>query len=163
MFRYQQAFDRGRPRHRDGDAFSQRHPAMDLGRRAKIFAPFDALRGFSAAIIAREVIYEPFRELSEDERAALGRKLALLRPLVRNSRDARESRVTIEVEFFCPCDGPEGENDGSFGRYQTRAGLLKGIDPVNGHLLLDDCRIDLEDIREIRDPEGRLFAGLDDT
>ena len=69
MFRYQQAFDRGRPRHRDGDAFSQRHPAMDLGRRAKIFAPFDALRGFSAAIIAleKECLADGVPDGEEDE------------------------------------------------------------------------------------------------
>ena len=27
---------------------------MDVSRRAKIFAPFDALRGFSAAILAEQ-------------------------------------------------------------------------------------------------------------
>ena len=161
-FRYQKAFQSGRPRHESGDAFSAKHPPMDLGRRAKIFAPFDALRGFSAAIIAREVVYEPFRELSDDEQAELGRKIALLQPLVRNTRAARENRVRIAVEFFCPCDTPGGENDGCFGRYQTRVGILKQIDPVHGQLLLDDCLIDLDDIREIHDPEERLFTGADD-
>ncbi len=39
----------GRPEH-DGDAFSLRHPRMDRAKRAKIFQPFDALRGFSAEI-----------------------------------------------------------------------------------------------------------------
>ena len=38
-----------RPRH-DGDAFSRKHPKMDRVKRAKIFQPFDALRGFSAEI-----------------------------------------------------------------------------------------------------------------
>lgn len=51
-FAYRDVFFKGRPRHQKTDPFGIRHPAMDLGKRAKIFAPFDALRGFSAAIMA---------------------------------------------------------------------------------------------------------------
>ena len=153
MSSYQRALDSGRPRHDSGDAFSLKHPPMDPGQRAKLFAPFDALRGFSAAIIAREVTYEPFRVLSDDEMAALGRKIALLQPLVANSRAARENRIRIGVEYFCPCDEAE---DGMFGRYITYTGTLKRIDPVRGQLLVDDTLIDLDDIRAIRDPENRF-------
>lgn len=53
-FRYLEVMLRGRPRHDRYDPFSVRHPSMDPSRRAKIFAPFDALRGFSAALIAKE-------------------------------------------------------------------------------------------------------------
>ena len=53
-FRYREAFLQERPRHQKTDPFRIRHPNMDVGRRAKIFAPFDALRGFSAALIAVE-------------------------------------------------------------------------------------------------------------
>lgn len=38
-----------RPVH-DGDAFSRAHPKMELEKRAKIFLPFDALRGFKAEV-----------------------------------------------------------------------------------------------------------------
>lgn len=31
-----------------------KHPSMDLGRRAKIFSPFDALKGFSDELIKSE-------------------------------------------------------------------------------------------------------------
>lgn len=51
-FAYRELCRRERPRHGPTDRFSVRHPRMDPGRRAKIFAPFDALRGFNAAIIA---------------------------------------------------------------------------------------------------------------
>ena len=51
-FAYRDVFLKGRPRHQKTDPFGIRHPCMDLGKRAKIFAPFDALRGFSAAIMA---------------------------------------------------------------------------------------------------------------
>ena len=49
-FKYREAFLAGRPEHTRTDRFRIRHPAMDHGRRAKIFAPFDALRGFGDAI-----------------------------------------------------------------------------------------------------------------
>ena len=53
-FKYQDVFLKGRPVHQKTDPFGVRHPRMELLRRARIFAPFDALRGFRAAIIARE-------------------------------------------------------------------------------------------------------------
>ena len=43
---------RGRPQHEKTDAFSIRHPPMPPGRWAKIFSPFDALKGFHDAIAA---------------------------------------------------------------------------------------------------------------
>ena len=49
-FVYRSVFLHGRPRHRKYDAFWIKHPPMDPGRRAKIFAPFDALRGFTDLI-----------------------------------------------------------------------------------------------------------------
>ncbi len=53
-FRYDKVEKRGRPVHKKTDAFSIRHPHMDIRKRAKIFAPFDALRGFSAALMEAE-------------------------------------------------------------------------------------------------------------
>ena len=51
-FKSLDVFLAGRPRHKKDDPFWSRHPNMDPGKRAKIFAPFDALRGFSAQILA---------------------------------------------------------------------------------------------------------------
>ena len=51
-FKYGDVFAKGRPRHQKTDPFGIRHPSMEVSKRAKIFAPFDALRGFSAAIMA---------------------------------------------------------------------------------------------------------------
>jgi hypothetical protein len=45
-FRYLKVLEKGKPIHDNNDSFSIRHPAMDLSRRAKIFNPFDALKGF---------------------------------------------------------------------------------------------------------------------
>lgn len=45
-FRYRKVLEKGKPAHDKNDSFSIKHPAMDLSRRAKIFNPFDALKGF---------------------------------------------------------------------------------------------------------------------
>ncbi len=57
-FLYKEVFLRGQPRHIRTDLFRIRHPSMDTGRRAKLFAPFDALAGFSEAIAAKTGPYE---------------------------------------------------------------------------------------------------------
>ena len=51
-FKYADVLAGERPKHKKTDPFGIRHPSMEPGKRAKIFAPFDALRGFSAAIMA---------------------------------------------------------------------------------------------------------------
>ena len=51
-FRYRTVMLRGKPQHEKTDAFSIRHPPMPPGRWAKIFSPFDALKGFHDAIAA---------------------------------------------------------------------------------------------------------------
>ncbi len=70
--RYRKVYERGKPKHMPGDDFSIKHPAMDLSRRAKIFSPFDALKGFNEEIASTELAFEanysdlehvPFEEL----------------------------------------------------------------------------------------------------
>ena len=53
-FPYRDVLLKGRPQHAATDPFRIRHPAMDIGKRAKIFAPFDALRGFREALTETE-------------------------------------------------------------------------------------------------------------
>ena len=48
--KYKNAFLRERPAHTDDEDFAVRHPRMNLNRRAKIFLPFAALKGFEEAI-----------------------------------------------------------------------------------------------------------------
>lgn len=48
--KYRNAFRRERPVHTGQDDFSVRHPKMSLNRRAKIFLPFAALKGFEEEI-----------------------------------------------------------------------------------------------------------------
>ena len=47
--KYNDIIDKERPVH-DGDEFEARHPKMPCEARAKIFAPFAALKGYEEAI-----------------------------------------------------------------------------------------------------------------
>lgn len=53
---------------------------MPPSRRAKQFAPFDALKGLREAIARREHIPEPRRELSEDAITEINAQLSDLKP-----------------------------------------------------------------------------------
>ena len=56
-YRYKKVFEKGRPVHDPDDPFRIRHPKMDLSKRARIFAPFDALRGFDAALDSQNPLH----------------------------------------------------------------------------------------------------------
>ena len=49
-FKYAELVKIGRPKHERFDDFWCRHPTMDCGKRAKIFAPFAALKGYDQEI-----------------------------------------------------------------------------------------------------------------
>lgn len=53
-FRYRDVYEKGKPDHSTMDSFAIKHPPMPLSRRAKIFSPFDALKGFSEELKKRE-------------------------------------------------------------------------------------------------------------
>ena len=59
-FKYQKVYEKGKPVHQKFDSFSIKHPAMDLSRRAKIFSPFDALKGFSDELAKSEQLNEDY-------------------------------------------------------------------------------------------------------
>ena len=54
-FPYLRVLMRGRPEQREDDP---KHPPMDRGHRAKIFAPFDALEGFSELVEQKDRLFE---------------------------------------------------------------------------------------------------------
>lgn len=57
-FKYKAVFEHGKPQHEMFDAFRLKHPSMPLQKRAKIFAPFDALRGFDFKIREAQALAE---------------------------------------------------------------------------------------------------------
>jgi hypothetical protein len=62
---------------------------MDRQNRAKQFMPFDALKGFREAVAEKEKIIVPKRDLSEEEKEELDRKLRQI-----------EKKDIITVDFF---------------------------------------------------------------
>ena len=95
--KYPRAFHGCRPQHALWDDFSVRHPKMPLERRAKIFSPFDALRGFDLAIEDKLRLYVDKRELSEEEQQRLNEALTRLCALTRSRRTARDRPVRASV------------------------------------------------------------------
>lgn len=154
-FKYEKVFLEGRPQHDFYDSFRIRHPEMTAGRRAKIFAPFDALKGFSEAISSKEVLYMDRIELSREGQTELSRRLAILYELTRTGRLARKNRVSVEVTYYEPCSDEEQETRGFRGRYRTICGICAGVDPeVCRTIRVEGTIIEFEDILRIENDEG---------
>lgn len=56
--KYKDIIDKERPQH-NGDEFEARHPKMSIENRAKIFAPFAALKGYEDAIDETSKVHLP--------------------------------------------------------------------------------------------------------
>ena len=156
-FKYKAAFFAGRPRHSD-DHFSFLHPKMDRRRRAKIFAPFDALDGYSESIDSKNIEYVERIDLEEDDRRELNRRIQILHALTYNSRMARANRVFVTVCYYIPCTD---ENNFAFqlrGRYETVSGICRKLDSdVTISITIDDTVIPLTDVIEITAADENIF------
>ena len=126
-FPYLTAIFQGPPEH-DHDDFSLRHPKMERGKRAKIFAPFDALDGYSAAIRSKDVEYTGRIELSEEDSEELSRRLDILHNLTRNGRMARANGVVVTVTYYVPCEDENSFAYGVQGLYNTAIGVCRKVD-----------------------------------
>lgn len=156
-FRYREVFLEGRPRHDRYDPFRIRHPNMDRGLRAKIFAPFDALKGFNESVAAKDVLYEDRTELLQDDAEELSRRLHILHGLTFNARMARANRVQVTVTYYEPCADTEHEAYGTRGLYRTVTGVCRYVDAdVEQVILVGRTRIPLKDVRGI-EGAGDLF------
>jgi hypothetical protein len=131
-FKYAKAYKKGRPVHSAGDSFSIKHPPMPLSKRAKIFSPFDALKGFSEAVSSKEVQYVSRVELDADAEADLSRKLEILRNLTWNGRMARVNHVIVSVKYFVPCQDVNNFAFANAGLYETVTGMVLRVDTEVG-------------------------------
>ncbi|MCD7890135.1 MAG: YolD-like family protein [Oscillospiraceae bacterium] len=104
----------------------KKHPKMSPQDRAKIFAPFAALRGHSERLGEEDVkmLRSERMELSEDEAAMLSDKLLQVK-----------KGMTITVVYF----QPDSEN-GDIGYNVTATGTVSNIDPVYRILKIDTGR-----------------------
>ena len=174
-FRYRDVYEKGKPRHDRDDPFLFRHPPMPAGKRAKIFAPFDALRGFDFAIMCKNELYTDKVLLSLEEQEELDRRFSILRSLTFNSRMARANQVQISVTYYEACKDVNHEAYGSQGQYKTVTGICWNVDAEMTKTILlgvarvpqtqasrvqctemDGMRIPMGDILKIEAP-GKIF------
>ena len=126
-FEYIDVFLKGYPHHEKFDRFRLKHPSMDRGKRAKLFHPFDALKGFSEAVAEKQTVYEPRRILSEGEKNKLDQRLRILQELTPNSRAARENPISVSITHFIPCLDRDSPSYGSEGQYITISGVVQMV------------------------------------
>ena len=159
-FPYAEVLRKGQPVHTPTDDFRLKHPSMPAGRRAKIFSPFDALKGFNEAVASKEVLYELRRQLSEGEIEELDRRLNILHALTQTHALAKQNCVMATAVFFVPCRDSDNASYGSGGQYVTVTGRVWQVN--RQFLLLDERKIALRDLTSLENAfteEGReLFA-----
>ena len=148
-FRYAKTAARGRPRHEKFDTFYMKHPTMNVGKRAKIFSPFDALKGFNDAVASKEIKYVERRELCENDCEELNEKIAVLSALITDSRAAKENNITVRVTYYVPCDDPNSEAFLRLGRYVTVEDVVMNVDTVFWSITVGKERIGLGNVAAI--------------
>ncbi len=97
-------------------AVFRKHPRMPLDERAKIFAPFAALRGHSDRLSAEteKLLRRSRVSLSEEESAALSDRLLRVK-----------CGMTVTATYFIP-----DVSDGDVGYYVSLTGYVEAFDPI---------------------------------
>lgn len=99
--------------------------------RAKQFMPFNALKGFHEALLEKEHIIVPKRELSEEQKEELDRKIHQV-----------QKNDIITVEFF--------QN----GEYVQVTGMVSGINTIGRVIKIVNTKIQVDDITDL---QGEIF------
>ena len=149
-FEYTEILKQGKPHHEKFDDFYRRHPFMDVSKRAKIFSPFYALKGFGEATAGKRVQYQPKIILVEEIQDEISRRLDILHRLTLNSRIARQNNIVVSVTYFVPCSDKNHEAYGYRGSYLNIEGVCKNVDSViSKTITVDDAVIEFDDILSI--------------
>ena len=147
-FKYARVLSQGKPEH-DGDYFSVKHPKMSCAKRAKIFAPFAALRGFDFEILCKDIRYEPRRELTEQKFQELNKILNLLHSRTENRHMVLDDPVTATAEYYIPCSDPHHDSYRTEGQYVYCTGIVQYADPVMQTLRIGDTVIAFGDLYSV--------------
>ena len=110
-------------------------PKMPIKERAKIFAPFDALKGFREMLVEEEIIKEERIEPSEDLIEYLSSIINQL-----------EVGMMIEVKYYV-----EKEK-----YYKKMTGIFTKIDKVYKKITIVKTKININDIIDIKIIENTL-------
>lgn len=113
---------------------ANRRGKMDRADRAKQFMPFDALKGYREALEEKERIIVPKRDLSEEQKDELDRKLR---------RITRKDIIT--VEYFHNAE------------YVQITGMVSSIEVTSRILKIVNNSILFEDISDL---QGEIFEEI---
>ncbi len=130
------------------DSRISKHPKMSTLDRAKIFAPFAALKGHEDAIKAKQKIVVPRIELAEESKEYLDLQLSKIEQLL-----TRGEHPIITVVYFQK--NKTADEDG--GEYIQFTGMVGKFDQTSRILQIVDKRLRLEDIYNI---EGEDLDGI---
>lgn len=125
-----------------------KHPRMNLEDRAKIFAPFAALRGYEEAIEAKQKIVVPRIELSEESKELLDLQIRKIERLMESGE-----HPIITIIYFQKVKS--SNKDG--GEYIQFTGMVARFDQTSRILQIVEKRLRLEDIYRIEGEELDKF------
>ncbi len=161
-FKYRDVFLKGFPKHDGWDWFKRKHPPMPASKWAKIYAPFDALKGFDEAISSKEVRYVDRIQLDDGQQKELSHKLSVLHNYTYNGRMARENQITVTVEYFVPCSDPDHYAYVLHrGSYVRCTGMVLNVDDIHQTITLQSSGLKtvicFDDILSIETKKAGLF------
>ena len=158
QFPYLNTLLHGRPRH-EHDDFVDRHPQMERGKRAKLFAPFDALDGYSENLASKNIVYTEKVNLDDQDKEELNRRLTILHHLTYNSRMAKANRVIVTAAYYVPCADVNSFSCGIRGQYVSVTGIVWNVDlEINQTITVNRTLIRLDDLLSITPEKDDLFS-----
>ena len=118
--------------------------------RAKIFAPFAALKGYEDAIAAKQKIVVPRVNLSEEVKEYLDRQLGRITHLLEEG-----THPIIRVVFFEKDHTVQKkqEDEEEKGQYIQFTGMVAKLDTTSGWIQIVDRKLQLKDICKIESEE----------
>lgn len=108
---------------------------MPIKERAKIFAPFDALKGFREMLAQEEIIQEAKKELSEDQMNEISNTINVLK-----------FGMMIEVTYYVEKEA----------HYKKITGIFTKLDTVYKKITVIKTKINIIDILDIKIIEDTL-------
>jgi hypothetical protein len=117
-----------------------KYPRMQIEDRAKIFAPFAALKGYEEAIAAKQKIIVPRIELSEESKEYLDLQLSKIERLL------TEGQHPITTVVYFHKDKVSNEEGGEYIQF---TGMVAKYDQTSRILQIVEKRLRLDDICSI--------------
>ncbi len=122
---------------------SKVHPQMSMRQHAAQFSPFAALVGYEDVVHEMERQTAPERELNEDEKAELDRRIAIIAAHL-------SEHPVVTIEYFVPDERKDG------GEYVFKSGTVEKIVSAERIVVVGGEVIRMDRIVRI---EGKFFAG----